>query len=201
MKLILRQIALVLTFLIIFPAGLSQRVCAATETATKQKNKKSNTYTKEKPKSILAPMARRIDKKVHASYKLPQVSLNNRQVRNIINRMCKDRKDKDVYYAVYDVPIVDSENTALHLLELSEVHSFSFEFIGYCQNDKACFLFDKSMRPYIESFSDEKGNIEFDVIIYRYTKGTPIIDDGGRPSVFYIKENVDEIKENADKSE
>ena len=48
------------------------------------------------------------------------------------------------------------------------------------------------MRPYIEAFSDEKGNIEFDVIIYRYTKGTPIIDDGGRPSVFYIKENVDE---------
>ena len=57
------------------------------------------------------------------------------------------------------------------------------------------------MRPYIEAFSDEKGNIEFDVVIYRYTKGTPIIDDGGRPSVFYIKENVDEIKENADKSE
>jgi len=189
MKRILNQIALVLTFLIIFPVELSQRVCATTETATKQKNKRSNTYTTKMPKSILAPMARRIDKKVHASYKLPQVSLNNRQVQNIINRMPKDRKGKDVYYAVYETPIVDSENTALHLLELSEVHSFSFEFIGYCQNDKACFLFDKSMRPYIEAFSDEKGNIEFDIIIYRYTKGTPIIDDGGRPSVFYIKEN------------
>lgn len=189
MKRILNQIALVLTFLIIFPVELSQRVCATTETATKQKNKRSNTYTTKMPKSILAPMARRIDKKVHASYKLPQVSLNNRQVQNIINRMPKDRKGKDVYYAVYETPIVDSENAALHLLELSEVHSFSFEFIGYCQNDKACFLFDKSMRPYIEAFSDEKGNIEFDIIIYRYTKGTPIIDDGGRPSVFYIKEN------------
>ena len=189
MKRILNQIALVLTFLIIFPVELSQRVCATTETATKQKNKRSNTYTTKMPKSILAPMARRIGKKVHASYKLPQVSLNNRQVQNIINRMPKDRKGKDVYYAVYETPIVDSENTALHLLELSEVHSFSFEFIGYCQNDKACFLFDKSMRPYIEAFSDEKGNIEFDIIIYRYTKGTPIIDDGGRPSVFYIKEN------------
>lgn len=189
MKRILTQIALVLTFLIIFPVELSQRVCATTETATKQKNKRSNTYTTKMPKSILAPMARRIVKKVHASYKLPQVSLNNRQVQNIINRMPKDRKGKDVYYAVYETPIVDSENTALHLLELSEVHSFSFEFIGYCQNDKACFLFDKSMRPYIEAISDEKGNIEFDIVIYRYTKGTPIIDDGGRPSVFYIKEN------------
>ena len=112
MKLILRQIALVLTFLIIFPAGLSQHACAATETATKQRNTKTNTHTKKKPKPILAPMARRIDKKVHASYKLPQVSLNNRQVRDIINRMSKGRKDKDVYYAVYDISIVDSENTA-----------------------------------------------------------------------------------------
>lgn len=192
MKRVLSQIALVLTFLIIFlPVELSQRVCATTETATKQKNKRSNTYTTKKPKSILAPMARRIDKKIHASYKLPQVRLNNRQVQNIINRMPKDRKGKDVYYAVYEIPIVDSENIALHLLELSEVHSFSFEFIGYCQTDNVCFLFDKSMRPYIEAFSDAKGNIEFDVVIYRYTEGTQIIDDGGRPSVFYIKENAD----------
>lgn len=188
MKLILNQIALVLTFLVIFPVELSQRVCATTETATKQKNKKSNTYTTKKPKSILAPMARRIDKKVHASYKLPQVSLKNRQVQDIIDRIPKDRQGKDIYYAVSIGPI-DSDGRTIYLLELSEVHSFSFEFIGYCQNDKACFLFDKSMRSYIEAFSDDKGNIEFDVVIYRYTEGTPIIDDGGRPLAFYIKEN------------
>ena len=185
MKLILSQITVVLTFLMIFSVEMPQRIYATTKTVTKQRN--ANTHTKKKPKSILAPMARRIDKKEHASYKLPQVSLKNQQLRGIINRISKEQDRGNVYYAVYEKPIVGSENIALQLLELSEVHSFSFEFIGYCQNDKVCFLFDKSMRPYIEAFSDEKGNIEFDVVIYRYTKGTQIIDDGGRPLVFYIK--------------
>lgn len=193
MRFSLSQIALVLAFLIIFPMEMSQHSYATTETVTKQKSTKTNTYTKKKPKSILAPMARRIDKKIHASYKLLQVSLNNRQIQDIINRISKDQKGKDVYYAM-SRGTIDSDGRTIYLLKLSEVHSFSFEFIGYCQNDKACFLFDKSMRPYIEEFSEEKGNIEFDVVIYRYTKGTPIIDDGGRPLVFYIKENTDEAK-------
>ncbi len=188
MKLILSQIIVVLTFLMIFSMEMPQRIYATTKTVTKQKN--ANTHTKKKPKSILAPMAQRINKKVHVSYKLHQVSLKNQQLRGIINRISKRQDRGNVYYAVYETPIVGSENIALQLLELSEVHSFSFEFIGYCQNDKTYFLFDKSMRPYIEAFSDEKGNIEFDVVIYRYTKGTQIIDDGGRPLVFYIKENT-----------
>lgn len=145
------------------------------------------TKAKKRPKSILAPMAQRIDKKVHRSYKLQAMSPRNHYLQNIFLKQAKQssRINQSFYTPPYYISVT-YDKVFISFVELERVEKMPYSFIGYYYVNNCIFLIDKSMHSLMTPPEGEKKSIEFDHIIYYYTKGTFPIDDAGWPIDYHL---------------
>lgn len=141
----------------------------------------SKRRAKVAPQSILAPMAKRINKKVHFSQMLPKAEAKDDCLTSILSKMTAPISGKTHYYALKYIPIKDSYDV-ISIVLIAENKSFQYDFIAYQQiNKNVYYLFDKSFESVL-NIGKEACRIELDYILYHYTKGTPIIDDSGTES-------------------
>ncbi len=147
----------------------------------------STTKAKKRPKSLLAPMAQRIDKRVHRSYKLQAMSPRNQYLQNIFLKYAKQssRINQSFYTPPYYISVTYDEGF-ISFVELKRVERMPYSFIGYYHVNNCIFLIDRSMYPLMTPPEGEKKSIEFDHIIYYYTKGTFPIDDAGWPIDYHL---------------
>lgn len=176
---------LITTFILCCHGGFEWKAISSIAGNSTTKAKKAK--AKKQPKSILAPMAQRIDKTVHRSYKLQAMSPRNRYLQNIFLNYAKQssRISQAFYTQPYYISVTYDEGF-ISFVDLERVEKMPYSFIGYYHVNNCIFLIDKPMYPLMTPPEGEKKSIEFDHIIYYYTKGTFPIDDAGWPIDYHL---------------
>lgn len=183
-----RIVSLITAFILCRYGGFEGRaVSSIAGNVTTKTIKARKTKAKNPPKSILAPMAQRIDKKVHRSYKLQAMSPQNQYLQNIFLKYAKlsSRINQAFYTPPFYIAVTYDEGF-ISFVELKRVEKMPYSFIGYYHVNNCTFLIDKPMRLLMNPPKGEKKSIEFDHIIYYYTKETYPIDDAGWPIDYYL---------------
>lgn len=180
----------ILVFLCCIITGLcsySSGKVSSSETSNAHTNKsKKQSKNKWLSNPAIPKMAERIEKKVHASYKLQPMSPKNQYIRNIF---MKDAKECSRLYYGWSTPYMiaaSRTSKSIAFVIVKEVTKMPYHFVGYYSLGECIYLIDKSMQPLMTSPEGEKRALEFDYIIHYYTEGAVPIDDSGWPCYYSI---------------
>lgn len=182
---------LALTCALVYCVGIEGKITTSdagipTSKAKRTKAKKTLPTNKWLSNPAIPKMAERIEKKVHASYKLQPMSPKNQYIRNIF---MKDAKECSRLYYGWSTPYMiaaSRTSKSIAFVIVKEVTKMPYHFVGYYSLGECIYLIDKSMQPLMTSPEGEKRALEFDYIIYYYTKGAVPIDDSGWPCYYSI---------------
>ncbi len=181
-------------YVLIFLCCITTHLCSysisnvsSSETSNMQSNKsKKQSRNKWVSNPAIPKMAEKIEKRMHASYKLQAMFPRNQYIRNIFTT---DAKECIRLYNGWSTPYmvaVSRTSKSIAFVILKDVPKMPYCFVGYYNLGECIYLIDKSMQPLMTPPEGEKKAIEFDYVIYHYTDGAVPVDDSGWPTYYRV---------------